>query len=231
MKKSLAAIVSLVLSTGIASATTITVDAFDPSTYGSGFGSGSFVGEDFEAAGGALGEGEVGLNFATSVGTFNTAGGTGSGGTVSQLPGNTGEFLALRDGNVFGRTDQVGGTYFLDSNDTFGINWFVQTGSLFDTVMFVITDHAEFSTLNIAAGGVSQSISGLRGATSQLVTIVFDSVQTAALITIDQARNDGFSIDGAQVGLAPVPLPASGLLLLAGIGGIAAMRRRKGATA
>lgn len=228
----LVAAIGFVLSTGIASATTITVDAFDPSTFGSSFGTGSFVGEDFEAAGSALGEGEVGLNFATSVGTFNTAGGTGSGGTVTQLPGNSGQFLALRDGNVFGRTDQAGGTFFLDSNDTFGINWFVNTGSVFNAVSFIITDHAEFSTLSIQADGATETISGLRGATSQLVTILFDTAQTSTLITIDQRRNDGFSIDGVQVGLAPVPLPATGLLLLAGLGGMAVMRgRRKAADA
>ncbi|MEJ6389279.1 VPLPA-CTERM sorting domain-containing protein [Gymnodinialimonas ulvae] len=226
MKTTLAALFSFALSAGIASAATITVEAFDGNSYGNGFGTGAFVGENFEAAGTAQGEGEVGLNFSTSVGVFNTAGGTGSGGTVTQLPGNTGQFLALRDGNVFGRTDQVGGTYFLDSNDTLGINWFASTGSMFNTVMFVLTDHGEFSELTVNAGGASEAISGLRGSTSQLVTIVYDTPQSSALITLDQARNDGFSIDGAQVGLAPVPLPASGLLLLAGIGGIAVARRR-----
>lgn len=231
MRTTLAALFGLALSAGIASAATITVEAFDGSSYANGFGTGGFVGENFEAAGTALGEGEVGLNFSTSVGVFNTGGGTGSGGTVSQLPGNTGQFLALRDGNVFGRSDQVGGTYFLDSNDTLGVNWFASTGSVFNTVMFVLTDHGEFSSLTVNAGGASQEIAGLRGSTSQLVTIVYDTAQTASLITLDQARNDGFSIDGAQIGLAPVPLPASGLLLLAGLGGIAVARRRARATA
>ncbi len=213
----------------MASATTITVDAFDPGTYSNGFGisaTSGIVGENFERAGATLGEGEVGRDFSTSVGTFNTAGGVGSGGTVTQLSGNTGHFLALRDGNVFGRTDQAGGGYFLDSNDTLGMTWSVQTGMRFSAVSFILTDHAEFSDLTITADGVSRTISGLGGSQSQLVTIEFGDARRAALITMDQARNDGFSIDGAQVGLAPVPLPASGLLLSAGIGGLAAARRR-----
>jgi hypothetical protein len=96
----------------------------------------------------------------------------------------------------------------------------------FSAVSFILTDHAEFSDLTITADGVSRTISGLGGSQSQLVTIEFGDARRAALITMDQARNDGFSIDGAQVGLAPVPLPASGLLLSAGIGGLAAARRR-----
>ncbi len=38
---------------------------------------------------------------------------------------------------------------------------------------------------------------------------------------------DGFKV--ASITLTAIPLPATGLLLLAGVGGLAAMRRRKGA--
>lgn len=38
---------------------------------------------------------------------------------------------------------------------------------------------------------------------------------------------DGYDVD--SVGVAPIPLPAAGVLLLAGLGGLAAVRRRKNA--
>jgi hypothetical protein len=41
------------------------------------------------------------------------------------------------------------------------------------------------------------------------------------------ARNDGFSVDGAQVRLSAVPVPAAGLLMIAGLGALAAVRARR----
>lgn len=40
---------------------------------------------------------------------------------------------------------------------------------------------------------------------------------------------DGFDVDSVKVTIAPVPIPAAGGFLLAGLGGLALMRRRKSA--
>lgn len=228
MKRALCSALAAIVLPLAANAATIEVTSFDLSAYNSLVGAGSYIGADFEAEGAAQGEGEVAPTFSTAVGSFTSTGGTGSGGTVSGLAGNTGEELALRRGNVYGRTDQVGGTWFLDSNDTYGIEWSVSTGSMFNTVMFALTDHAEYSTMTIEAGGMTRTISGIGGSVSQLIAIDFGSLVSSAVITLDQATNDGFSIDGAQVGVAPVPLPAAGFLLIGGLGGLAMMRRFKG---
>ena len=138
-----AAVIVLASATG-AYASSITVSIFDAASYNTGFGAAPNVGEDFETLGGSLGAGEVSDGFSTAVGSFSTLGGTGGGGTVTGLPGNTGNLLALRNGNVYGRENTVptGGSRFLDSNDTRGVAWGVAIGKKFDAGSFIQKLHA-----------------------------------------------------------------------------------------
>lgn len=236
---------AIALSAAAAQAATISVSVLDAATYNAGFGTGPNVGEDFEALGAANGEGEVANGFATAVGTFSTLGGTGTGGTVTGLPGNTGTLLALRDGNVFGRdnTTPTGGSWFLDSNDTWGMSWNVGVagGTAFSKVMFTLTDGSDVGAyLRISTGSDSLELrtgGKLPNGNEKLVVIDFGAAVTSANIILGNfttsggttfVKNDGFSVDGIQVSV--VPVPASLLLLgtaLAGLG--AASRRRKSA--
>lgn len=236
---SLAAV--LALSTA-ATATTIDIGAFSTGAYsGATAGLTNVVTEDFERLGGANGEGEIapGTSLPTAVGTFETLGGTGSGGTVTQLAGNTGTNVALRDGNVFGRTNLTpGGSYFLDSNDTHGIGWDVSGLGLFDTLVFSITDASEFSFFRVTVNGVSAEqrvgASFANGSTS-LVQISLDTAVSSLRIDLGNfsssggsvALNDGFSLDDITVGLTPVPVPASLPLLAFGAGALGFMRRKQ----
>lgn len=222
-------------------ATTINITDFSDSAFNNATSNlGNVVTEDFEDLGG---EGEVtpGTSLSTDVGSFTTVGGTGSGGTVSGLAGNTGTNVAIRDGNVFGRTNTTpGGSFFLDSNDTFGISWDVTSSlGLFDTIIFSLMDASEFSFLRVTVDGVSQEQrlgSALGNGNTSLVEIVLGSSVSSLTLELanftafggsSSAKNDGFSIDGIAVGLAPVPGPASLPLFAAGAGAFAFMRRKQ----
>lgn len=228
--------------TTAASAVTIDISDFTAGAFGTASGGlSNVVTEDFEDQGAAFGEAEIrpGTPLTTDVGAFSTLGGTGSGGTVRGLSGNTGTNIALRDGNVYGRRDVVGGRYFLDSNDTHGIGWDVRsTEGAFNTIVFALTDSSEYSYLRVIVDGVSQEQTDgarLRNGHTSLVQITFDDLVTNARIELagysgyrgSRVTNDGFSIDGIAVGIAAVPVPASLPLLAVGIGALAIARRKR----
>ena len=55
---------------------------------------------------------------------------------------------------------------------------------------------------------------------------VFDAVRIADLTGVEVGGTGGFDIDSVRV--APIPLPAGGVLLLGALGGLAALRRKRG---
>ncbi|MEO9826783.1 MAG: VPLPA-CTERM sorting domain-containing protein [Paracoccaceae bacterium] len=217
-------------------AASITVSDFNAGAYDaivSGYG--NTVTEDFE---GFL-EGNVANGFATSVGTFSTLGGTGTGGTVTGADfDNNGSLLAVRDGNVYGRrstTSALSGdksdNMFLDSNDTYGISWMVSLGgSMFDSIALTISDAAEFSMLQVVVGEESITLSNFGGSSQKIVEINFDSAVSVASVFFGHSNsnglrtNDGFSLD--DIAVSEVPLPASALLLLGGLAGLSRFRKK-----
>lgn len=219
-------------------AATISVTSFSSKAYNKAVGSGPTTTENFES----FAEGNVEDGFETSVGTFRTVGGVGSGGTVTRADfKNNGSKLAIRDGKVYGRkstTSVLSGNraddMFLDSNDGYGIAYTASLGGqLFKRIVLTLSDAADTGAIfQIVAGDTEVSLKRKRDGNKRLVVIdLDDAVETASIFfnNLDKngnpKRNDGFSLDDVTV--SEVPLPASALLLLAGIGGLGAYGRRK----
>jgi hypothetical protein len=214
-------------------------DAFGSMTPG-------FIIEDFEdptslsgnleaggtIAGGGTGEITAGESLGSSVGMFTSFGGTGSGSTCGSLSADNSctniGYQMDPPVNGQGNTIPFEGLYSVNSADTEGMSWTADTGSLFNELVFVLRDPGDQGqkTLTIAAAGETYSTTTrLPNEELLLVQVLFGAHQSSATIDITTSINDAFTIDGAAANV--VPLPAAGWMLLAGIGGLAAMRRRQ----
>lgn len=248
MKKLYTAAAVVLMATPALSATIVTTHEYSTGNYLDLFNAmGTSVVENFE--GFSLSEGGNGQPDAfqaqpieTAVGNFTRTSGTGSGGTVTRPdPDLDGTQLAVRNGNVFGRSDTTAELFpdlgvtngqFLDSNDVVDMSWNVDLGgSLFDSLIFVMTDATDVgSTLRIFAGDdrFEFVIGGreLGDSERRIVKIDFGAAVSSAVIDFENSkRNDGLSIDDIAVNV--VPLPAGIFLLGAGLAGLGLMRRRQ----
>lgn len=247
-----------------AGATTISISAFDATDFQALVGTAPVedfenidtASVDFEAGtprtAGTTGEvyGEINTLLNTSVGSFTTAGGVGSGSTCGglSLNGQTCDNIALQyDPSLNGQGNVVpeDGQWALNANDTLGIIWeaTLGAGTTFDTIAFVLRDGADQgATLTVTAEGggtasVMTELSGLGNDNRQLFVVNFTRIQRNSTIRlVNNALNDSFTLDGASLFtngsgvLPPVPLPAGVWMLLTGLGGLAIVRRRRRAT-
>ena len=175
----------------------------------------------------------------TTVGSFTTLGGTGSG--ASHINGGTG--LEVRGDNDmhWGRfnadrldSDLIGGKW-LDSNDTLGMKWEISGLGAFNALSFFLIDAADVGgKFSIKVGeSLFSQVLGASGRTAngniQLVTILLPEAVTSLTVELFNDRlNDGFGIDGASVArIAPVPVPPAAALLFTGVLALGALGRRR----
>lgn len=142
----------------------------------------------------------------------------------------------LNEANALGETD--GKFYSLGHGGTailgFAKSLFpAGTVSAFEITFNRLIGHDEavrVETLDSALNVVEDlgSLTNLPGSGSIWASLPFSYIKlTDITLSLFPASTsfDGFDVD--SVGIAPVPLPAAGLMLLAGLGGFATLRRRK----
>lgn len=157
----------------------------------------------------------------------------GSGGSVV----GDGCSVVVKDGdspNPSGRFDPFGGAW-IDSQDRGEIVWTIKRAEPFQSVRFALTDAfdqgpsatlgASFFSITVENAGWTIPEREPNG-TLHWLELLLDAPTTEAQLAFHTRLNDGWGVRQASV--APIPLPAGGLLLLGGLGLLGGLRRRRG---
>lgn len=106
-------------------------------------------------------------------------------------------------------TRQIAATFVWGSPDDYNKVEFLRGGAVVDT--YEITPVTNIAPATFRQNGATATFTDIAGGS-------FDAMRFSS---------SDFSFEYANLSVAPIPLPAGGLLLIAGLGGLAAMRRRK----
>jgi hypothetical protein len=241
----LAALVAVLPSLAPAATVTISMTKYDSvgtalSARDSFIGSGTVIGEDFEGFASCPAPFCASGTISTGVGTFTGYGTAISNGGSQVEPKNQ---IVVRNStpNPFGRFNVTPkGTNWLDSNDRAGIQWDVPGLAdvpMIKRIAFLLTDVDDVDSFDFILKAIDTGAddltdafiqlnnNGLDNGTLHLVTMLFSDPVKDLRIVMKNGVGDGFGIDGVRMSV--VPLPASALLLLGALGGLAAVRRRK----
>jgi hypothetical protein len=119
------------------------------------------------------------------------------------------------------------GSYSLDfGTDTIAFNQQLSAANFYNSAAF---NGWVFSGLSFGSGITSAILTstGITGLTQSMLSFTSNSI-TLNLQGLAVSANNSWSIKLGTSSVSAVPVPATGILMLAGLGGLAAMRRRRG---
>lgn len=182
--------------------------------------------EDFETG---FTDGSRALSYTTAVGTFTDNDGR-------PLQGGTGlGILTAGSTPFFGRFNTTGAGQWLDSFDSRNVTLDLDLPSNAIGIGFYMTDlddqgaNTQLSVLDSLGGvlGTFDITPGPQGDGNYwYISVLFHGADVQTLRWTLSDPNDGWGIDGLSA-VAPVPLPAAGWMLLAGVASLVGLRRRK----
>jgi hypothetical protein len=194
--------------------------------------------EDYNAWNGTSGDANP---QGTKVGDFRGIGTSGSG--RAKIGDGTKAQVRSDNDMPFGRYNSLNGDLlpdglvngnWLDSNDMLGMEWHIHDVGAFNVIAFFLIDVADVGarfSMNIGDSSFADLAGGKRlpnGNIYLLIAALSETVDDLTVQFLNDVTNDGFGIDGAMVAkLAPIPLPPAAALLLAGMAGLAGLRRRR----
>ena len=139
--------------------------------------------------------------------------------------------------HAFGRFDPLTNDYWIDSQDIDELKWTVKSAVPFSSLIFALTDAHDqpdsHFVMSVQEGGSWTPIwdipNRLENGNLFWLSVDFDKPMTSVALLFSTRLDDGYGIRAASVSdqPAPVPLPASAAFLLAGIGGLAMLRRKE----